>query len=46
VLEGEALQALVDRTPRAAREIGRVLDARRKAVRRARLAAGGRLPIG
>jgi CRP-like cAMP-binding protein len=46
VLEGEALQSLVDQTPRAAREIGRVLDARRKAVRKARLDAGGRLPIG
>jgi len=46
VLEGEVLQALVDQTPRAAREIGRVLEARRKAVRKARVGAGGRLPIG
>jgi small-conductance mechanosensitive channel len=46
VLEGEVLQALVDQTPRAAQEIGRVLDARRKAVRKARREAGGRLPIG
>jgi hypothetical protein len=46
VLEGEALQDLVDQTPRAVREIGRVLDARRKVVRKARVGAGGRLPIG
>jgi small-conductance mechanosensitive channel len=45
VLEGEVLQALVDQTPRAAQEIGRVLEARRKAVRKARVDAGGRLPI-
>ena len=46
VLEGEQLQALIDQTPRAAREIGRVLEARRKAVRKARVNARGRLPIG
>jgi small-conductance mechanosensitive channel len=46
VLEGEAIQALVEQTPRAAQEIGRVLEARRKAVRKARVDAGGRLPIG
>jgi small-conductance mechanosensitive channel len=46
VLEGEAIQALVEQTPRAAQEIGRVLEARRSAVRKARVDAGGRLPIG
>jgi CRP-like cAMP-binding protein len=46
VLEGEVLQTLVDQTPRAAQEIGRALEARRKAVRKARVDAGGRLPIG
>jgi small-conductance mechanosensitive channel len=46
VLEGEALQALVEQTPRAAQEVGRVLEARRRAMRKARLDAGGRLPIG
>jgi small-conductance mechanosensitive channel len=46
VLEGKVLQALLDQTPRAAQEIGRVLEARRKAVRKARVDAGGRLPIG
>jgi CRP-like cAMP-binding protein len=45
VLAGEVLQALVDQTPRAAQEIGRVLGARRKAVRKARREAGRRLPI-
>jgi small-conductance mechanosensitive channel len=45
VLEGEGLQALVEQTPHAAQEIGRVLEARRKAVRKARVDAGGRLPI-
>jgi small-conductance mechanosensitive channel len=46
VLQGEVLQALVEQTPRAAQEIGRVLEARRKAARKARVEAGGRLPIG
>jgi CRP-like cAMP-binding protein len=46
VLEGHAIQALVEQTPRAAQEIGRVLEARRKAVRQARVDHGGRLPIG
>lgn len=38
VLEGERLQALIDRTPQAAREIGSVMEARRRAVREARRA--------
>ena len=46
VLEGEQSQALIDQTARAAREIGRFLEARRKAVRKARVEVRGRLPIG
>jgi CRP-like cAMP-binding protein len=44
VLDGPALQRLVDQAPQAAREIGAVLEARRDALRQARggngLAAG------
>jgi small-conductance mechanosensitive channel len=36
VLEGESLQALIDQTPHAAREIGKVMESRRRAIRNAR----------
>lgn len=36
MLEGEALQAMIDQTPHAAREIGNVKEARRRAIRDAR----------
>jgi small-conductance mechanosensitive channel len=36
VLEGESLQALIDQVPQAAREIGKVVEARRHAIHQAR----------
>jgi small-conductance mechanosensitive channel len=36
VLRGEALQSLLDQTPQAAREIGKVVEARQRAIRGAR----------
>ncbi|MFH0352386.1 MAG: cyclic nucleotide-binding domain-containing protein [Chromatiales bacterium] len=39
VLDGANLQALLDQTPRAVREIGNVMEARRQTIRKARSAA-------